>query len=125
MSDNTVTLDFIKTELEKRYAPFIVEGVPGGDVRMLPALRLPGEQRKKLLSLQTEVEKIQDVGEDGEVDVDRLISMLAEMVAVVTDSEEAAARLQDALGDDPAAYELVFSMYSQATQSGEASPSES
>lgn len=122
-----VTLDFIKSEIERKYAPFVVKGVKGGDVKLLPMLRLSSEKRARLIQLQKDVERVQDVGEgeeDAESNTNDLLNILADLVKTVVETDAQADRLVKELGDDPAAYQTVFEMYSEATQPGEVSPSD-
>lgn len=107
-----ITLDNIRQAADDKYGPFVVEGVPGGDVTLVNALRLSKDKRKKLTDMQSD--------EDGDQD-----EKLRDMIRLVADSPASAKRLLDALGDDLAQLAVVLNEYGQAARLGEASPSAS
>lgn len=122
----SISLDFIKEELDRRYAPFVVEGVPGGDVTLLPLLRLKSDARAELLGMLDEVNKLQDTSDADQSPetVGRMLDTFQKAVNLVAADKDSADRLSKALNDDTAAYTLIFTEYIEATQVGEAQPSE-
>lgn len=126
----SITLDFIKEEIDRRYAPFVVEGVPGGDVTLLPLLRLKSEHRNELLGMLDRVNKLQESSNDESTakasseEVSEMLDIFGRAVSLVAENDAAAERLHKALNYDTAAYTLVFTEYIEATQVGEAEPSE-
>lgn len=126
----SITLDFIKEEIDRRYAPFVVEGVPGGDVTLLPLLRLKSEQRNELLGMLERVNKLQENADAENAsatspeEVSEMLDIFGRAVSLVAENDAAAERLHKALNYDTAAYTLVFTEYIEATQMGEAGPSE-
>ena len=126
----SITLDFIKEEIDRRYAPFVVEGVAGGDVTLLPLLSLKSEHRKELLGMLDRVNKLQESSNDENTakasseEVSEMLDIFGRAVSLVAENDAAAERLHKALNYDTAAYTLVFTEYIEATQVGEAEPSE-
>ncbi len=113
-----ITLAQIREAADREYGPFVVEGIPGGDVTLLSPLRLSKAKRKRLTDLQ----KRQDnLGEDAE-DMEKL---LLEMVVIVAESKAGGDRLIKAMGEDLAQLSVVLNEYGKAGQMGEASPSPS
>lgn len=110
-----ITLADIRTAADEKYGPYVVSGVPGGDVTLVSAVRLSRDARKKLVALQEQQT-------DGEADQDAL---LREMVTIVAESPEAAQRLLDAIGDDNAQLAVLLEAYGEASQLGDRSASPS
>jgi hypothetical protein len=109
-----ISLDQINSEVENRYAPFVIEDVPGGDVQLRNAIRLAKSERAQLTELHGELAKVQDSG-DAEAALDltrRVVRLLS-----VGDGGE---RLLDAIGEDAAKLTYILQMYAEDTQMGEA-----
>lgn len=107
-----ITLENIQKAADDKYGPFVVEGVPGGDVVLVNALRLSKDKRAKLTAMQSD--------EDGDQD-----EKLRDMIRLVAQDAASGKRLLDALGDDLAQLAVVLNEYGQAARLGEASPSAS
>lgn len=110
-----ITLADIRKAADEKYGPYVVSGVPGGDVTLVSAVRLSKEARKKLTQLQEQ----QD---DTEADQDAL---LRDMVRIVAESADAATRLLDAIGEDNAQLAVLLEAYGEASQLGDRSASAS
>lgn len=117
----SITLDKLKADIEAKYAPFVVEGVPGGDVRLLPAMRLPESQRAELVKQTGRIQSLQD---EDDQDINAIVQTLADALRAVAETAEAGQRLLDALEGDLAMLQHVFTAYSEATKPGEASHSD-
>lgn len=111
----SITLGDIQAAADRKYGPFIIEGIPGGDVTFVSPIRLPKERRKQLLDLQ---------GEDG-FDLENVDDEVIELIRVVAASKSDAERLIKAANGDLAVLLEMFTKYTEATSLGEASPSES
>jgi hypothetical protein len=109
------SLDSIRAAAEAKYGSTDIELGDGFVVRLLNPLRLPKEKRAELLKIQ---EKL-----DGD-DVDQEL-VLADAVRLVADNEKAAEKLLSEVGSDLAVLAQIFATYSEGTQVGEASASES
>ncbi len=115
-----ITLAQIREAADKQCGPFVIEGIPGGDVTLVSPLRMSKAKRKKLTDLQKKQDEL--AAGDEDLDVEQL---LHEMVYVVAESKAAADRLLKAIGDDLAQLAVVLNEYGQGVQAGEASPSQS
>lgn len=113
-----ISLDQINQEVDNRYAPFVVEDVPGGDVTMLSPLRLPKAQRGKLFALHKEI----GTARDSE-DVDALVK-LSENVIDLVSVGDGGKRLLKELGGDLGKMTYILQLYSEQVGLGEASRSD-
>ncbi|MEU5427615.1 phage tail assembly protein [Streptomyces olivoreticuli] len=106
------SLDDIRAAAEARYGSTDIE-VGGNVVRLLNPLRLPKTKRAQLTTLQDRM---------GAEDADQE-ELFGEAIRLVAESETAATRLLDAVGDDLAVLAEVFDRYGKGSQVGEASAS--
>lgn len=109
------TLDNIRKAAQARYGSTDVELEDGFVVRLMNPLRLPKGKRAELQGIQ---DRMNAEGADQE-------EMLHEVVYLVAENEAAATRLIDAVGEDLTVLVEIFREYSEGTQAGEASASES
>ena len=114
-----ISLDQINTEVENRYAPFVIEDVPGGDVVLRHAIRLAKSERAQLTELNAELEKVRQSG-----DVEAALDFSRKVVCLLSVGD-GGSRLIDVIGEDAAKLTYVLQAYAEATQMGEALNSES
>jgi len=111
-----IQFDDIRQAAEEKYGPYIIEGIPGGNVTLLNAIRLPKSKRMRLVKLQSmqakEMVKEQD-------------QLLRDMLQLVAATADDAQRLLAVVGDDSALMAELLNDYGQKAQSGNASPSPS
>lgn len=113
------TLDDIRAAAEEKYGSTTI--ILGDmEVELVNVLRLPKERRDVILNLA----KSADVDEE-DVDVDETRETMLEGLRAACRTKEQGKALTEALGDDLPLVAEVFSRYTQGTQSGEASPSQS
>jgi hypothetical protein len=118
----TYSLDQLREDIERKYAPFSIDLGDGRTVNLRPVLRLPETDRRRFSEV---ARRVQDAQADGDgADLAELGDSIRGMLRVVADPPEAADALLAALPDDAYAVELL-TRYMEATQPGEVSPSQS
>lgn len=120
------TLNDIHKAAEAKYGSTDFELEDGFTVKLLNPLRLSKTNRDALIALQETLndEKPAVEGEEKPEPVDQQL-VLQDSIRLVADSETGATKLLDSIGDDLAALVTIFGMYSDGTQAGEASGSQS
>lgn len=116
----SINLSDIQEAAEKKYGPYVVKGVPGGDVTLVTLLRLPKDKRKQFVQLAKSLE-----GFDLDSFEDDIAPQFEEALRLAAKNKAEGDRLIKALGGDLAMLLEVFTGYSEASQPGEASPSQS
>lgn len=120
---NTFKLSAIRSAAEKKYAPLqidVSENEDGSDlVDLIPVMRLSPERRRRVEALQ----KNRAEGTVG--DFDGLEEFLREFITAVASSDARGKKLLDVVGSDIAFLAQIVEEYSERTQPGEASSSES
>lgn len=113
----------IQKSADAKNEGLLIEGVPGGDVRLLSPLRLSPERRETLIKSVSDAGDLGDMSEPGAVDK----AMAAVEKVLRTAAEDAAGgnRLVKAMGGDIALLTEMANEYVGAVQLGEASPSSS
>lgn len=106
----TITLQDIRDAADKKYGPLIIEGVEGGAVTLLNALRLSKEKRAALSAL------------DDQDDID-VQDKLEQIIRLAAATEDDANRLLAEFGEDLGQLAEALGHYTGKTQLGEASPS--
>lgn len=112
---SSITLADIKRSAERKYAPLSVELDNGATVKLLPILKLTKDKRDALTHLGDETE-----GDDEDV-----LTVFLSWAFAVADTEDGAAALADAIGDDLTYWKELQTQWVDRTQPGEAKPSES
>jgi hypothetical protein len=112
-----VSLNDINQEADEKYGPFVVEDVPGGDVVLRNTLRLTRNELDQFSQLDAKIKAAQG-------DPNKVLDVMAEVFVLVSVGD-GGKRLLDALGDDPPKLMHLLTLYREATQPGEALPSES
>jgi hypothetical protein len=117
-----ITLADIKDAADRKYGPFIVE-LPDGEIPLQSLVRLPGKKRAELLR---KAEDLKDMGRlmAEQPDLD-LAALLEDALRILAPSKAAGDRLAKACGHDTGVLMEVFLGYMEASQPGEAKPSES
>lgn len=117
----SITLDELRRDIENSYGPFVIRDFPGGDVTLLPALRLTKAKRAEVSALQSALTGASGDGFDEDVVVGALHDLFRAVAATPADAE----RLIGEFGDDLAALMVLIEKYTEQTQPGEAESSPS
>lgn len=104
-----VTLASIVEAADKKYGPYVIEGIEGGDVTLLNPLKMSKVKRKKLSELN-----------EAESEVDE---KLAETIRLAASTQAEAKRLLAAVGDDLAVLGQIVKDWGATAKVGEASAS--
>jgi hypothetical protein len=120
----TFTVDSIRAQAEEKYASTDIELADGSVVSLLNPLRLPKAKRKKLMSIQDDLDAAEEDEDGNKVEVDQE-QVLGDAIILVADDEKLAKALLKEVGEDMAVLAEIFSLYTGGTQVGEASASQS
>lgn len=116
----SINLADIQAAADAKYGPYLIEGVPGGDVTLISVLRLPTDRRKQFIQIARALESL---------DLDNLDDDIAprfeDALRLVARNKVEGDRLVKALGGDLSLLVEIFTGYSEATQPGEVPPSQS
>lgn len=122
---NTFTLDSMREEMDKKYAPVTLD-LGGGDVVVLQnVLRIKAGARKEALSLIKQIQSLTESKDDAELseeDLDAVNELQEKILQLAADKPEL---LDAAVGGDPMIVMEIFNRWMESTQAGEASSSES
>lgn len=110
----TFTLDSIRDAAAEKYSSTDIALSTGETVVLLNPLRLPKDKRKKLMSIQDDID-----GEDVEQE-----EVLADAILLVAENADLAGKLLKEVGDDMAVLAEIFSRYTGGVSLGEASASQ-
>lgn len=118
---NTFTLDSLREETQKRFAPFKLGLSDGSEVTLSSTLRLSSEDRKAVQKHLTEVNSLSDEDDNPET-VDQLIEIISKIFNVIADKP--AKLLSDLDDEDPlikvALMSRVLLAWANETRLGEA-----
>ncbi len=109
----TITLDQIRADIEKKYAPLEVD-LGDRKVLLITALRLPKDKRRQLFGLQQQT--------DGD-DADAAEKAMHDIVRIIAKTTADGDALLKAVGDDLAVLSEILNEYGRVSQPGEASRS--
>ncbi|GAB4584401.1 phage tail assembly protein [Nocardia sp. IFM 10818] len=119
---NSYSLDALRADIEREFAPIIVEIAEGKSVVLRNLLRLPKKDREAAFEHMTSMEKLES--EESSVESMEATGELARAIfALVADDKRLGKVLVDALTDDLALTLRLFERWVEATQPGEAQPS--
>lgn len=123
---NTFTLDSMREEMDKKYAPVTLD-LGGGDVVVLQnVLRIKAGARKEALSLIKQIQSLTESTDEGaemsEEDFDAVNELQEKILCLAADKPQL---LDAAVGGDPMIVMEIFNRWMESTQAGEASSSES
>lgn len=113
-----VSLNDINSEADEKFGPFVVDDVPGGEVALRNALRLPPKARAQMRRLEAALR-----GAIESKDADKILECGADLLKLVA-ADDGGQRLLDAIDYDPTRVVHILGLYREATQPGEASRSE-
>lgn len=119
---NVFTLESLREEAEKKFSPVEIE-LPDGDVVTLRnMLRLPKNDRKKVVEKLKALEKVgeDNDGEETEDEVTELVRLGNEILMLVADQGR---KLVKELDGDVAVIMNLIELWMGTTQPGEAKPS--
>lgn len=118
---NVFTLDSLREELDREFAPLKFQD-GNTEYVLRNVLRLGKTERKAVL------EKLRDLetdDEDKDVDPDVALDAILFILATVADTKAKGEKLVKLIGDDLALAMKLMEHWTEATQPGEAEPSES
>ena len=118
MSKNNVfTLDAMREEIEKEFAPFQIE-VDGEKLTLRNLLRVPKNRRDEVYGLLDELSAAQE-SDEGTLSVTEKSAQIAlKIIPLVADKEKLARTLVERIEDDLALTLRLFNVWMEATQSG-------
>lgn len=138
---NTFTLDNLRSTLEAKYGPVVLEDFPGegGPIRLLPMLRLPKDRRAELSKVmaqhasegrardaaQAAGETAPEEGDESATDLNQAVDRVEELLTLVLERKSDIDRIKVAFDDDGQALLMLWEKYQAVTQPGDPSPSES
>ena len=118
MSKNNVfTLDAMREEIEKEFAPFQIE-VDGEKLTLRNLLRVPKNRRDEVYGLLDDLTAAQE-SDEGTLSVTEKSAQIAlKIIPLVADKEKLAHVLVERIEDDLALTLRLFNVWMDATQSG-------
>lgn len=124
---SALTLDDLRKGAEEKYPDFEIETEDGKVLGFKPLFRLPKAKRKLVAAAFDMKERLDELDEESDIDQPQLL------ISVLSDALKAAERTKgdhDVLAkwagtEDLGIWLFIFTNYSEKTQLGEASPSES
>jgi hypothetical protein len=125
MSDSSIfTLDNLRKEVEKEFAPFQID-VDGEKLTLRNLLRVPKNRRDEVYGLLDELSAVQE-SDEGTLSVTEKSAQIAlKIIPLVSDKEKLARTLVERIEDDLALTLRLFNVWMSATQPGEADSSPS
>lgn len=126
----TFSLDDIRAAADAKYGSLDIplSEKQGDVVRLMNPLRMSEEQRKELQRIQDKLNEAGDKSDSEEASEDAIAeqtALIKEMLLAVAENKQAGQKLLDALNGDLAMTMVVFEKYTEGTQLGEASASQS
>lgn len=116
---NVFTLDALREEVEKEFAPVEIVVSDGSTVTLRNLLRLPRGERGKVLEKLKVLEAHED-SEEGTDEFARMADVAKEVLGLVADDGR---KLLKDLGEDIAVILKVLNVWMGSSQPGEAQPS--
>lgn len=115
---NVFTLDSLREEAEKKFAPVVITLEDGLEVTLRNLLRLPKKERLVVMKKLKELDAAED---DDDVDtIEKVRSLAVDVLKLVADKGTA---LAQHLGDDIPLTMRVLEVWMETSQPGEAKPS--
>lgn len=133
----SMTLEELSEKVSTKYAPFDIPMGEAGTCRLRQALMLPKEQKRELIRIQTEMNKLQETkkdenGEDVELSVDeqmelepKQIELFKALFRIVAEDQELIEAVLAQIGDSLVHLNELFEAYQGSSELGEASASPS
>jgi hypothetical protein len=119
---NVFTLDSMREEIEREFAPCQVELGDGKTVTLRNLLRVPRKNREEIYGLLDELSDAQKAeGDDaGLAATEKSAQIALRILPLVADSEKLGRQLVESIEEDLALTLRVFSRWMDGTQAGEA-----
>lgn len=123
---NVFTLDSMREEIEKEFAPCQIDLADGKVVTLRNLLRVPKKNREEVYTLLDELTEAQKTSEGEEeanaslLSTERSAQIALKIFPLVADSEKLGRQLVDSIEEDLALTLRVFSAWMEGTQAGEA-----
>jgi len=126
---SALTLDELRKGAAAKYPDFEIEMEDGTMLGFHPVFRLPKEKRKAVAAAMDVKQRVEALVKDEENDTDQaelLIGVLSDALKAAERSKGDHAKLHKWAGtEDLGIWLFIFRNYSEVTELGEASPSES
>lgn len=124
---SALSLDDLRKGAEQKYPDFEIEAEDGKVLGFKPLYRLPKEKRKAVAAAFDLKERVEALGEDSDVDQPELfITVISEALKAAERTKGDHAALAKWAGtEDLGIWLFIFTNYSEVTDLGEVSPSES
>lgn len=124
---NVFTLDSLREEVEKEFAPVKIDIGNGTEVVLQNVLRLGKTDREKVAGLLGSLEALEKAGHEADEDsaedaIEEMIAVVHKVIALV--AKDHGDKLVAQLGDDVPLTMKVVNRWMEATQPGEAQPSQ-
>jgi hypothetical protein len=120
---NVFSLDSMREELERQFAPVTVE-FEDKEVVLRSLLRISKSKREQVYALLDELTALQE-DNAGLASTEDSAQIVLQILPLVADDEKLCRKMVEAIGDDLALALRVFSAWMDATQVGEADRSQS
>jgi hypothetical protein len=118
MSKNNVfTLDAMREEIEKEFAPFQIE-VDGEKLTLRNLLRVPKNRRDEVYGLLDELSAAQESDEGTLAVTEKSAQIALKIIPLVADKEKLARTLVERIEDDLALTLRLFNVWMESTQPG-------
>ena len=114
---NVFTLDALREEVEKEYAPIVLVLPDGKEVQLRNLVRLPKKERSVALEYLKQINELESNSAEG---VDTLVDVSVKLLALVSDDGRALAK---ELGDDLSLVTKLLNVWMDGSQPGEAKSS--
>jgi hypothetical protein len=119
---NVYSLAKLREDIEKKYEPISIELSDGSEVVLNNLLRLGSKARKEVVAL-LKSSKPETEGDEPEVDDEDTLTRMQKVIVLIARDTPKGKQLVKELGDDLTLTSEVVTMWSEATQPGEASKS--
>jgi len=124
---NILSLDQLRADIEREFAPVKVALSDGTEVTLRNLLRLPKKEREKIVTLLNTLDGFSDANEDTDESelLEQTLGVAHQILHTLSDSAAKGKQLVKELGDDMVLVMKVLEAWMEATQPGEAPTSES
>ena len=117
MPNNIFTLDAMREEIEKEFAPFQIE-VDGEKLTLRNLLRVPKNRRDEVYGLLDELSAAQESDEGTLLVTEKSAQIALKIIPLVADKEKLARTLVERIEDDLALTLRLFNVWMESTQPG-------
>lgn len=121
MSNNVFTLDAMREEIEKKFAPVKIGLKDGSEVTLRNLLRLPKKDRVEVLGLLEGLRESDESDDDVSTDeVEDILDVVGKILPIIAETPARGRKLVTEIGDDYALTTRVLEAWMGASQLGEA-----